>query len=47
MNANCLTPKPMGVIFLTPDIIFFNTQRASLIRSRTGVEVDLTHCNKR
>ena len=35
MNANCLTPKPLGVIFITPDIIFFNTQRASLTLPRT------------
>ena len=33
MNANCLTPKPLGV---TSGIIFFNTQRASLIHSRIG-----------
>ena len=35
MNANYLTPKPLGV---TPGIIFFNTQQASLICSHTGVE---------
>ena len=41
MHANCLTPKPLGVIFITPGIIFFNTQRLSLIRLRTGVEASI------
>ena len=31
MNANCLTPKPLGVIYYHPV--------ASLIRPRTGVEL--------
>ena len=42
MNANCLTLKPLDVIFTTPGIIFFNTQRASLTRPRTGVEIIIT-----
>ena len=37
-NANGLTPKPLGVIFITPGIISFNTQWASLIHPLTGVE---------
>ena len=32
MHTNCLTPKPLGVIFITP------MQWLSLIRLRTAVE---------
>ena len=39
MHANCLTPKPLGVIFKTPSIIFYNTYQASLICPQTGIEV--------
>ena len=42
MNANCLTPKPLDVIFTTPGIIFFNTQLTSLTRPRTAVEIIIT-----
>ena len=38
MHTNCLTPKPLGVTFITPGIIVYNTQQAFLIRPRTGIE---------
>ena len=38
MHANCLTPKPLGVIFITSGDIFYVTQWASLIHPCTGIE---------
>ena len=38
LHANCLTPKQLCVIIITPNIIFYNTQQLSLIRLHTGVE---------
>ena len=38
-NANCLIPKSLGNIFYNTQHYFFNTQRASLIRPRTGIEL--------
>ena len=35
------TPKLLGVIFITPSIIFCKTQRVSLICPRTGVEYSI------
>ena len=38
MHANFLTPKPLGVIFITASNIFYNTQQISLICPSTGTE---------
>ena len=45
MHANCLTPNPLGVIFIIPGNIFYVTQWASLIRPRTGIEQSVITLN--
>ena len=42
MHVNCLTLKLLGVIFISPGDIFFNTLQVFLNHPHTGIEISIT-----